>query len=317
MEDSTKMWCMLLHLGNNMWNEEGNTRMREHNPDAVASSTLRFSKPLWDRYLVRMKAAGVNTVILDLGEGLRYESHPELAVKGSWTREEMTAELGKMRDMGFEVVPKLNFSACHDVWLKEYSRMLSTPVYYQVCADLIHEVCEVFRPRYFHLGMDEETAGHQAAYEYCVIRQFDLWWHDFYFLTDCVEKENARAWIWSDYMWNHRETFLAKMPKTVVQSNWYYSGQFPEGNENPGLTNMLECFDVLEENGYDQVPTGSTWSDVRNMELLTKYCAPRISPDRLLGFMQTPWYLTLDQNEGILNEAADTLGASKKLYASL
>ena len=35
--------------------------------------------------------------------------------------------------------------------------MLSTTVYRQFCADLIKEVCEVFKPRYFHLGMDEEN----------------------------------------------------------------------------------------------------------------------------------------------------------------
>ena len=314
MKDSGKLWCMLLHLGGNMWNEEGNTSQRENNPDAVASPKLRFSKSLWDRYLPRMKEAGVNTIVLDLGEGLRYESHPELAVEGSWTREEMAAELARLKSRGFEVVPKLNFSACHDVWLGEYGRMLSTSVYYQVCADLIREVCEVFRPRYFHLGMDEETAGHQTAYDYCVIRQHDLWWHDFYRLVDCVERENARPWIWSDYMWNHREVFLKKMPKSVVQSNWYYSPEFEDVSD--GARNMLECFDVMDRYGYDQVPTGSTWSDPVNLERLTAYCLARVSPDHLLGFMQTPWYLTLDENESILNEAADRLHAARLLAES-
>ena len=116
---SRVIWSILLHLGGNMWNEEGNPRDREHDPDSQASSVLRFSRPLWRRYLERLKACGVNMILLDLGEGLRYESHPELAVEGSWTRDEMAAELGHMRDMGFEVVPKLNFSACHDIWMKE------------------------------------------------------------------------------------------------------------------------------------------------------------------------------------------------------
>ncbi len=282
MENNGTMWCMLLHLGGNMWNEEGNTRQREHNPDAVASPTLRFSKPLWDRYLMKMKDCGVNTIVLDLGEGLRYESHPELAVEGSWTRETMTAELEK-----------------------------------QVCGDLIREVCDIFRPRFFHLGMDEETAGHQTAYDYCVIRQHDLWWHDFYYLVDCVERENARAWIWSDYMWNHRDVFLSKMPKSVLQSNWYYSPVFEDKELSDGGRNMLECFDVLDKNGFEQVPTGSTWSSPDNTERLTAYCKSRFSGDRLLGFMQTPWYLTLDANEAILNEAADRLCAARKLYEGI
>ena len=28
--------------------------------------------------------------------------------------------------MGLEVIPKMNFSTCHDSWLKNYQRMVST-----------------------------------------------------------------------------------------------------------------------------------------------------------------------------------------------
>ena len=310
-------WSILLHLGGNMWNEEGNTRDRENDPYAQASSVLRFSRPLWRRYLDRLKAAGVNMIILDLGEGLRYETHPELAVEGSWTRDEMLAELKRLGDMGFEVVPKLNFSACHDIWMKEYSRMLSTSVYYRVCSDLIGEVCEIFKPKFFHLGMDEENAPLQRAYEISVIRQHDLWWHDFLFLVDCVEKANARAWIWSDYIWDHREVFLARMPKSVVQSNWYYSTRFRDEELNERTRNMLECFGVLDRAGFDQVPTGSNCVAYENMELLTEYCAERLRPDRLLGFMQTPWTRTMDPCEKRLNEASDGLAASRKRWEAL
>ena len=244
-----KIWSVLLHLGGNMWNEEGITRGRENSPDAVASPELRFSRAVWDRQLERLASYGVNMIVLDLGEGLRYESHPELAVSGSWTQEEMAKEIAHMQSMGFEVIPKLNFSACHDVWLREYSRMLSTRVYYDVCADLIREVSALFKPRFFHLGMDEETAAHQRDYDYCVIRQHDLWWHDFYYLMECVEREGARAWIWSDYMWHHREVFLKKMPKSVMQSNWYYNREFDGPELSEGLSNMLTCFDELEGDG--------------------------------------------------------------------
>ena len=66
-----------------------------------------------------------------------------------------------LRALGIEPLPKLNFSTCHDAWLGPYSRMVSTPAYYDVCRDLIDEVAELFGgPRFFHLGMDEETAQH-------------------------------------------------------------------------------------------------------------------------------------------------------------
>ena len=307
-------WSILLHLGGNMWNEEGNPRDREHDPDAQASPVLRFSRPLWRNYLTRLKDGGVNMILLDLGEGLRYETHPELAVEGSWTKDEMQDELKIMRDMGFEVVPKLNFSACHDIWMKDYSRMLSTSVYYRVCADLIGEVCELFRPRYFHLGMDEENALLQRAYDIAVIRQHDLWWHDLYYLVDCVERGGARAWIWSDYVWDHRDEFLSRMPKSVVQSNWYYTPRFREDELNDSLKNMLGCYEALDKAGFDQVPTGSNCVSPENMEMLTKYCADRLDPERLLGFMQTPWVLTTEKFERRLNAAADQIAAARRWW---
>ena len=69
------MWAVLMHLGNNMWNEEGNTTGRENNLEAVASPVLRFDRKLWDDYMVYMKNCGVNTVIIDVAEELSPE-HP-------------------------------------------------------------------------------------------------------------------------------------------------------------------------------------------------------------------------------------------------
>ncbi len=313
-----KLWSILLHFGTNMWNEEGNTRLREHEPDAVASSTLRFSRPLLREIAQHGRTVGMNAIILDIGEGLLYESHPELAVNGSWTRAEMEAELVYLRELGYEVIPKLNFSACHDVWLGDYSRMLSTPIYYQVCADLIKEVCDIFKPKYFHLGMDEETYGHQREYDYCVVRNRDLWWKDFYYLVDCVERENARPWIWSDYMWNHPDTFLSKCPKSVIQSNWYYGLDFEKNGAD--AQNILGCFEILDKHGFDQVPTGSNYGVPENMEGLTKYCAGVISDERLMGFMQTPWVMTHEGNGGRgdnrtrILDSVDQLGRSKAWF---
>lgn len=302
------MWTMLVHLGNNMWNEEGNMTGREKNPEGVASSVLRFDRKLWDEYMEYMRKCGVNTVIIDVAEAMIYESHPELAVEGSWTKEEMRAEVERLQNMGFEVVPKLNFSAGHDIWLKDYSFMLSTELYRQVCADLIKEVAEVFKPKYFHLGMDEETEANQANYYYTVIRKKDMYWRDFYHLVDCVEKENARPWIWSDRMWEHEKEFLEKMPKEVLQSNWYYPLDF-DHPKTEYRAHRLKCFETLAEHGFDQVPTGSNWSYYDNMHDLAQYCVERIPMDKLKGFMQTPWFPFINTGKvrNALFSAADAL----------
>ena len=111
-------------------------------------------------------------VLVDLGDAIKYESHPEIAVNNAWSTTKLKEELKKMRGMGLEPIPKLNFAAGHDAWLKKYSRMVSTDIYYGVCKDLIEEVSDLFdKPRLFHLGMDEENADDQRYLQLAVIRQ--------------------------------------------------------------------------------------------------------------------------------------------------
>jgi hypothetical protein len=147
-------------------------------------------------------------VMIDVAEAYAYPSHPELWVKGSWSAEKMRDDLARIRRMGLEPIPKLNFSTGHDQWLKEYHYMTSTARYYQVVADVIRDVAEVFEhPRYFHLGFDEEVPAAFSKRKMMVVRQGDLWWHDLYFYFGEVEKHGARPWIWSDYFWKHQSDF--------------------------------------------------------------------------------------------------------------
>ena len=104
-----------------------------------------------------------------------------------------------------------------------------------------------------------------------------------------MEKGGARPWIWSDYVWHHPETFIEKMPKSVLQSNWYYGEEFEDD------ATYVNAYLVLEEHGYDQVPTGSNWSNPVNFGKTVAYCGERIKPPRLKGFLQAPWHPTLEE----------------------
>jgi len=286
-------WGALWHMGTNMWSDLPEQTQGPHKTDNVGikdqADYLRFDEASWQALTARMKAAGMNQVVIDLGEALQYQSHPELAVKGSWPIARFRAELARLRAMGLEPVPKLNFSTAHDSWLKEYGRQVSTPAYYKVCADMIREVCAIFdRPRLFHLGYDEETAGHQARYQYAVIRQGELWWHDFLFFAKEVEGQGVRPWIWSDYYWNHPAEFLNRMPKSVLQSNWYYGAAF-----EPEKQNYVKTYLDLDKAGFDQVPTGSNWSSDVNFRNTVTFCRKNLAPERLKGFLMASWLYTL------------------------
>jgi hypothetical protein len=186
--------------------------------------------------------------------------------------------------------------------------MVSTPKYYEVCVDLVKETLELFgSPRFLHLGYDEETYDHQAKYGYVVVRQGETWWKDFLFFVEQVEKNGSRPWIWSDYYWHHPEEFMDRMPRSVLQSNWYYSENF-----DPASVSVVQAYLDLDKAGFDQIPTGSNWASDINFQKTVEFCAENLSSNRLKGFLQTPWKPTLAPAREHHMRALDQVGTAKK-----
>lgn len=301
-------WSYLLHLGYNMWEDRDASEQAPDRAGRFYSPRLRCDKAVWDEIVRQLAEAGANQVVIDLGEGVQYESHPEIAVEGSWPVSRLKDEIGAMRELGLEPIPKLNFSTAHDTWLGPYARCVSTPTYYEVCRNLIHEVIDIFdTPRLFHLGMDEETPQHQRWYAYLVVRQYELWWHDLLFYVEQVEQRGVRPWVWSDYLWHHPEPFFKHMPRSVMQSNWYYRMDF-----DPEQTHVKAFLD-LEAHGYDQIPTGSTHVDAENLPRMVEFCLEHISPERLHGFLQTPWKPTIPERREHHRESVDALARARRV----
>ncbi len=309
MPNHDMIWAQLIHLGYNFWSDRDPRPSGWNIEYVTAEPKMRCDRSLWDDLLRYYVECGINMAVIDVGEGVAYDSHPELAVEGTWKKQDLADELAKMREMGIEPVPKLNFSTAHDAWLGDYGRMIATKPYYDVCRDLIAELMELFdTPRLFHLGMDEENWSNQKHYDICVIRQHDLWWHDFLFLVGEVEKAGGRAWIWSDYVWEHPEPFFERMPKSVLQSNWYYGYDF-----NDELTGSRTYLD-LEAHGYDQIPAGSNWTEPANFTKTVEFCTEHVAPERLHGFLQTVWKPTVEERRWRHFEAAAEVGRGRKWF---
>jgi hypothetical protein len=313
------VWSELIHLGMNQWHELTMQQKWPNVKDPViakaiadeynAADHVRFDESLWDCVSRKFKDTGVNQIVIDLGEAVAYPSHPELEVKGSWSPDKLRGELRRLRLMGFEPIPKLNFSTTHDIWLKDYHRMVSTPMYYQVVKDLIKDVCEIFdNPRYFHLGLDEETPNFQNGQKIAIVRQGDLWWNDILFYVKEVEKYGARAWVWSDYLRRHEpEEFVRRMPKSVVQSPWWYIGNFDPEKNLP-----TKAMVRLAELGYDVVPCSSNcYSHPGAMDSVVEFCRKTYDPKHVLGFQMAPW---LEMNKVFKKrwfDSAEQLAASR------
>ena len=258
------------------------------------SKKMKVEKDVWDEVTEYAANNGFNSVLIDLGDGVKYKSHPEIAVEGAWEPEYLKEELNRLRKLGLTPYPKLNFSAGHDAWLGIYSRMVSTPEYYKVCEELIDEVMEIFDyPELFHLGLDEEDAINQQKVLFVCFRQHDLIWHDVKFFFNCVKKHNVRPWIWYDYYHTHTEDFIKNVPTDVVVSPWYYSYLYGDCSaplpDSEQAIKKRASFRELSELGYDLVPTCSNFANTFNMDHIVRYTEENVVPDKNKGILTTSW----------------------------
>ena len=305
-----KMLSALLHIGQNMWDEEPieRAKMTPYLESRCRKDYLRCDEKVWRRITDRMEKRHYNSAVLDLGEGVIYPSHPELAVKGSWSPEKLQKEIHRLRDAGIEAIPKLNFATTHDTWLGEYHRMVSTPDYYTAVQEIIDDVVEIFEtPRLFHIGMDEELMGTQKRNAYQCVRQGELLWQDYGYYFACLTKHGVRPLVWGDEATFHPEWFHKRMPKYVLQSKCHYGSNFVKGKQRDEFhERQLASLKEVSDAGYEQLPVSSNWvmkkpeefpwptgkdypRDRTAIRLFTKHCVENIKDELLAGFLCAPW----------------------------
>lgn len=311
------IWSYLVHLGQCMWGEYA----PGDGGYCIKTEPLAFHEPTWKEVSQKLKDDGCcNTILIDLGEGVEYESHPEIASPGTWSKKRLSDEIDRLRGMGFKVYPKLNFATSHDKWMGIYARMVSTPQYYTFCKDVIDEACELFgNPELFHLGLDEECYSVQEKSPICVIRNNDLLWHDINYLFKLTENNGARPWIWADYVWHSQKSkaeFVQNMSRDVLCSNWYYG----DWTHTSGFwVSSMEGYRTLEANGFEQLPTGGNYFGIPeycedNMKITVEKCNEIVAPERLAGYMMTTWERTTAEKKDRLICAADDLKNAYDFY---
>ncbi len=174
-----------------------------------------------------MAEAGLNLLVVDCADGLKYASHPELARPYSVPMETLVQLVARARSRDIEVVPKLNFAQSglhkHNHWFRPHNDLFDNDRYWELAFEVIDELIEVAQPpRFFHVGMDEDHWRTYDQYVAAIER-----------LHRGLAERNLRTLIWNDSacLWPqaaiHREKSLAaeaRAPQEVVHIVWDYSG---------------------------------------------------------------------------------------------
>ncbi len=305
-----KIWGLLVHLSMDF--------AYKKNYREVPLSDY-FDEEVWQDCIEKAVDAGMNTIVLEVINGIEYKSHPEISRPDAYSQEWVKEQVKKCRDKGIALIPKLNFSATHDTWLGEYAYMLSTTVYYKVAKDLIEEVYELFdSPAYIHIGMDEESLQYLKKRELVVYRKGELYFHDLKYLCDCVNATGAKPWIWSSPMYDMPEMFVDRIKKDeVIISPYYYNAFNPAHytpvesraeyvayynedrykelgirfvEEDPYLVNYRLLSLPMMEYGYQYVPCASVFNrcDYNTVDIM-EYYKKYANDEQILGYITAPW----------------------------
>lgn len=316
-----KMMSLLVHLGHGAWK--------------TGKDTLLWDDDVWDYILEEAPKAGVNTIVLDINDGIKFASHPELGLKDAWSRDKLRREIARIREAGMVAIPKLNFSTAHSMWLGVYHRMTSSNEYYRVANDLIREIGELFdTPEYIHIGMDEESIQYTKSNDFVVFRQGELYWHDLRFLVDSVYAAGSKPWIWHSCLFDHPEEYKKHFaPDEIIISPYHYNalyrehwtpistrseyqvyyneGQYKEMGiefveQDPFLVNFMNVALPLMSEGYLYVPCASVFNrcDWNHHDLL-RYFKENAPDDQIIGYMSAPWFWTTNEHKKYWTETFD------------
>ena len=314
-----KMWATLLHLGSNMWGKPGECHHYVQEQSIIYHEDMYCDMDIWRKTIEFLPQCGINTVLVDVGEAVRLDSHPELAANGALTKEEMKQELERMRQLGLTPLPKFNFSCTHNGWLGKYNRMIGTEEYRKVCAEIVDEMIDIFdKPEFFHLGFEEENVEYQKYYPVKIERSWRQKTDDANMLFDVCRKKGVRPWIWVDPQsiqgFGGVQRFRENVGKDVLLSNWWYEDIFYAGDEERSGTKLYR---EIDEWGYEQVPTCSTWTNFHNPKQTMKYCKQYLKDELVLGYMTAPWLTTRKEFfNGLLGDSHIFGQAKKSVYKS-
>ncbi len=205
---------------------------------------VRFFNDYVFRGMARQK---LNKLVFIIGEGMEFDSHPELRAPQAWSKDELRALIDFARDNYIEVIPLVtvlghaNWFAIRHPELKEPGHdpniaCVRLPETNQLIADVFDEVIELFQPKTFHIGMDEcwwktLSLPEEERCPRCTGHWADIVAEQAAFFRNYLAERGIRAMMWGDMLLPehnggapyHAARALERIPKDMMIANWSWS----------------------------------------------------------------------------------------------
>lgn len=261
----------------------------------------RFHRKTAEACIRAIALAGFNFLIIDIKDAVIYKSLPHLKRNYSVPMRELKELVELAKSLGLEVVPKLNFSKSnihrHSQWLWNKQRESDTSLLWKDAVKAIDEIITATKPRFFHIGMDEDDT--RSPEEYANALKF-LYGH--------LKKRKIRMVMWAECGHNWRQTerwkeipAIMNLPRDVILMLWSYH-----------LT-LEDWVQKLQRKGFDVIGTSAslklkdedkrTWYGENTRDWLKV-----LKKNKSFGHCLTRWIPTSSKNKSMLMEGIRETG---------
>jgi len=249
---------------------------------------------------------GYNTILWhftdDQGCSLRFDTRPELASQGAFSKEEMKSFISCARRKGIEVIPELE-SFGHAGYITrrmEYRHLFETiegrpfgavcpssPETIEILEDLIREVAELFPSEHIHAGCDEVSFGScpRCRERLSQEKPWEVFAQHIETIRLIMGKYGKKMMMWGDHLTSEPE-LANRIPKDITICDWQYFDV-----EASNVSGLLEkgfdvvCCPALMNAGKVIHPRES---NLENIKEFTRVASNSESA-RVVGMMNTVW----------------------------
>jgi hypothetical protein len=238
----------------------------------------------------------------DQGCSLQFDTRPELASKGAFTKQEIKEFIALAADHGIEVIPELESfgHAGFITKLPKYRHLFdavegrhfgaicpSNSETLEILEDLIREVAELFPSEYIHGGFDEVNFGSCPRCQERLEKKkrWEIFAQHVETIKEIMARHGKKMMMWSDHLITEKE-LADRISNDIVICDWQYFDV-----ETSNITGLLEKgFDVIccpaLTNAFKVIH--SRESNLQNIKDFTTVAEDNHSAN-MLGLMNTVW----------------------------
>jgi len=296
------------------------------------SSPAAAAVPLEDALMILDIAcdAGFNVIVVQLANGIKLESAPQLIRKGAWDKQELVEFIRQATECGIEVVPEIKLLTHQEKFFQGHfpDLMYNAVTYdprddavYEMVNAVLDEIVGVMRPRAVSIGHDE-VVGWNEAHARKHLADGETMLPAQLFLQDVLRLHRhlvdlkVEVWMWGDMLIapdeaprmvasylhgsapGYGQAVRDQLPKDIVICDWHYVDQRAD----------FSSLAIFQSEGFRVI--GTTWRNSETTRLFSQFAADNDA----YGMMATIWfYVPLRKwstAEEILRVSAEYYGAA-------